>query len=138
MNDIWTVNPNRSAEVMTSKLQASFKKRVARGDKYPLLWAMHETFKVEFWIGGTCQFFANIFQVISPYTLRYLIQFAEDAYVAQHTGAPVPNIGKGIGLVFGITFMQMCQSLGTNHFIYRVRIPGAFFLLFECYKRSSS
>lgn len=109
---------------MTTKLQASFKKRVARGDKYPLLWAMHETFKVEFWIGGICQFFANIFQVISPFTLRYLIQFAEDAYIAQRTGQPAPNIGKGLGLVFGITFMQMCQSLGTNHFIYRGMMVG--------------
>ena len=109
---------------MTAQLQASFKKRVARGDKYPLLWAMHETFKVEFWIGGICQFFANIFQVISPFTLRYLIQFAEDAYIAQRTGQPAPNIGKGLGLVFGITFMQMCQSLGTNHFIYRGMMVG--------------
>ena len=109
---------------MTSKLQASFKKRVARGDKYPLLWALHETFHVEFWIGGTCQFFSNIFQVLSPFTLRYLIQFAEDAYIAQRLGRPVPHIGNGIGLVFGITAMQMLQSLGTNHFIYRGMMVG--------------
>lgn len=123
-NDIWTVNPNRTAEVMTLKLQASFKKRVARGDKYPLLFAIHETFKVEFWIGGTCQFFSNIIQVISPFTLRYLIQFATDAYVAQHSGQPAPALGKGLGLVFGITLMQMIQSLGTNHFIYRGMMVG--------------
>lgn len=109
---------------MTLKLQASFKMRVARGDKYPLLFALHETFKMEFWIGGTCQFFSNIFQVLSPYTLRYLIQFADDAYVAQKEGTPVPHIGNGIGLVIGITFMQMCQSLGTNHFIYRGMMVG--------------
>jgi ABC-type multidrug transport system fused ATPase/permease subunit len=109
---------------MTAKLQASFKKRVARGDKYPLLWALHETFMIEFWIGGTCQFFSNIFQVISPFTLRYLIQFAENAYIAQREGTPAPDIGKGIGLVFGITFMQMCQSLGTNQFIYRGMMVG--------------
>ncbi|KAF4626249.1 hypothetical protein G7Y89_g11911 [Cudoniella acicularis] len=123
-NDIWTVNPDRTAEKMTKKLQASFKKRVARGDKYPLLWALHETFKAEFWLGGTCQFFANLFQVISPYTLRYLIQFATDAYVAQQSGQPAPHIGTGLGLVFGITFMQMCQSLGTNQFIYRGMMVG--------------
>jgi len=55
-NDIYTVNPNRSTERMTSKLKESFKKRVARGDKYPLFMAMHETFKFEFWLGGACQF----------------------------------------------------------------------------------
>jgi len=123
-NDIWTVNPDRTAEVMTLRLQASFKKRVARGDKYPLLFAMHETFKIEFWIGGVCQFFSNILQVISPFTLRYLIQFATDAYTAQQSGQPAPAIGKGLGLVFGITLMQMLQSLGTNHFIYRGMMVG--------------
>lgn len=123
-NDIYLVNPNRSADVLTEKLQTSFNKRVARGDKYPLLWAMHETFKFEFWIGGTCQFFSNILQVISPFTLRYLIQFAEDAYIAQQKHQPAPHIGTGLGLVFGITFMQMCQSLGTNHFIYRGMLVG--------------
>lgn len=98
--------------------------RLSRGDKYPLLGAMHETFKIEFWIGGICQFFANVFQVISPFTLRYLIQFATDAYIAKSEGLPAPHIGKGLGLVFGVTFMQMCQSLGTNHFIYRGMMVG--------------
>jgi ATP-binding cassette subfamily C (CFTR/MRP) protein 1 len=109
---------------MTDKLQASFKKRMERGDKYPLIWALHETFKFEFWIGGSCQFFANLLQVVSPYTLRYLIQFATDAYVAQRSGQPAPHIGRGIGLVIGITIMQMLQSLGTNHFIYRGMMVG--------------
>ena len=109
---------------MTEKLKASFKMRLERGDQYPLLFAMHETFKFEFWIGGTCQFFSNIFQVISPFTLRYLIQFATDAYTAQIEHTPAPHIGKGLGLVFGITIMQMCQSLGTNHFIYRGMMVG--------------
>ncbi|CAG8981562.1 hypothetical protein HYALB_00013680 [Hymenoscyphus albidus] len=122
--DIWTVNPHRTTELMTEKLQASFKKRVARGDKYPLVMALHETFKKEFWIGGSCQLVANIFQVISPFTLRYLIQFALDAYIAQRAEQPAPHIGKGLGLVFGITFMQMIQSLGTNHFIYRGMMVG--------------
>lgn len=110
LNDIWTINPDRSADVMSTKLKASFNKRVARGDEHPLLWALHETFKTEFYIGGVCQFLSNMLQVLSPYTLRYLITFANTAYDAQRSGRPVPNIGKGIGLVIGITFMQMCQS----------------------------
>ena len=124
LNDIWLVNPNRSAEVLSSKLNTSFQKRVARGDKYPLLFAMHETFKVEFWIGGMCNLFASIFQVMSPFTLRYLIAFATQAYYAQNGASKGPNIGKGLGLVFGITLMQVLQSLGTNHFIYRGMMVG--------------
>ena len=58
-----------------------------------MLWAMHETFKVEFWIGGFCQLFASIFQVMSPFTLKYLIAFATDAYYAKVDHGPAPVIG---------------------------------------------
>ncbi|GKT84693.1 ABC transporter family protein [Colletotrichum tofieldiae] len=123
-NDIWTVNPDRAADVMTDKLKASFKKRVDRGDKYPLLWALHETYLFEFWLGGMLQLISTVFQVMSPFTLRYLIQFANDAYDASQQGSPPPAIGRGIGLVLGVTFMQIFQSLGTNHFIYRGMMIG--------------
>jgi ATP-binding cassette, subfamily C (CFTR/MRP), member 1 len=109
---------------MTSKLKASFEKRVANGDKYPLLWAIHETFFFEFWLGGFSQLVASIFQVISPFTLRFLIQFAEDAYEAAQKGEPTPHIGTGVGLTIGVTLMQICQSLGTSQFIFRGMMIG--------------
>ena len=88
---------------------------------------MYETFKREFWIGGICQFFASIFQVMSPYTLRYLIAFATEAYLSHRD--PIhhrpPPIGRGIGLAFAVTAMQIVQSLGTNHSIYRSMVVGA-------------
>ncbi|KAI9834847.1 MAG: hypothetical protein M1819_002755 [Sarea resinae] len=124
LNDIWLVNPDRSAEVMSTKLKASFYDRVARGDKRPLIGAMYDTYKVEFWIGGISQLLSNILQVMSPFTLRYLISFATEAYIAQKEHRPAPGIGRGLGLVFGITAMQVLQSLGTNHFLYRGMMVG--------------
>ena len=105
-------------------MRESFHRRVANGDKYPLLWAMHETFLWEFWLGGACQLLATLLQVFSPFALRYLIQFATDAYLANLRGTPPPEIGAGLGLVFGITAMQVLQSLGINHFIYRGMLIG--------------
>ena len=126
LNDIWLVNPDRAQDVLADRFRASFEKRAARRDKYPLIWALHETFKKEFWFGGICNLSSSVLQVISPFTLRYLIQFATDAYIAQQRpGVPAPHIGKGIGLVVAITIMQILQSLGTNHFIYRGQIVGA-------------
>ncbi|KAI4106587.1 MAG: hypothetical protein L6R37_002088 [Teloschistes peruensis] len=125
LNDIWLVNPDREAGLLAKKLGSSFKRRAARGDRLPLLWAMHETFHTEFWIGGFCQLFASIFQVMSPFTLRYLISFANNAYDAQQANRPPPHIANGIGLVLGVTIMQILQSLGTNHFIYRGQMVGA-------------
>ena len=125
LNDIWLVNPNRAAPVLSAKLQASFQKRLARGDKYPLLWSMYETFKFEFWLGGMCQLLSSVLQVMAPFTLRYLISFASSAYIAQAEHTPSPHIANGIGLVIGISLMQMFQSMGTNHFIYRGQMLGA-------------
>jgi ATP-binding cassette subfamily C (CFTR/MRP) protein 1 len=105
-------------------MKESFQRRVANGDKYPLLWAMHETFFKEFWLGGLFQLSSSILQVMSPFTLRYLIQFSTDAYIASSQGLPAPHIGAGIGLVLGVTAMQILQSLGTNHFIYRGMLIG--------------
>ncbi|KAL2016707.1 hypothetical protein VTK56DRAFT_3170 [Thermocarpiscus australiensis] len=123
-NDIYSINPDRSVDPLTDKMRQSFKRRVANGDKYPLLWAMHETFFWEFWLGGFCSLISVIMQVMSPFTLRYLIQFATDAYIAAARGLAPPQIGTGIGLVLGVTAMQILQSLGTNHFIYRGMLVG--------------
>ncbi|KAI1180948.1 P-loop containing nucleoside triphosphate hydrolase protein [Nemania sp. FL0916] len=122
--DLWKVNPKRSADVMAVKCSESFERRVKNGDKYPLLWAIHETFFWEFWAGGLCQLMASIFQVLSPFVLRFLIAFAQEAWNNKQTGQPPPPIGRGIGLVLGVTFMQIFQSLGTNHFIFRGMMIG--------------
>lgn len=124
LNDIWLVNPKRQADVLSDKLRASFKSRAARGDKYPLLWAVHETFHMEFWIGGLCSLSSSILMVLSPFTLRYLISFSTQAYYAQKAHSSGPVIGHGVGLVIGITLMQMTQSLGTNHYLYRGQMVG--------------
>ena len=102
----------------------SFERRLANGDKYPLLWAMHETYFREFWIGGSCHLVSSLLQVTAPFILRFLIQFATDAYIANERGLAPPHLGAGLGLVFGITIMQILQSLCTNHFIYRGMLVG--------------
>lgn len=124
INDIWLVNPERKVEPVAEKLSASFRKRTSRGDRYPLLWALHETFKFEFWVGGALALFATCVQVVSPFTLRFLITFATDAYNAQLAGVPGPPIGNGLGLIFGITALQVLQSLATSHFMYRGMLIG--------------
>lgn len=109
---------------MVEKLQASFKKRQEQGSQRPLVMALYDTFKVEFIVGGICQLLGSLIQSIAPFVLRYLINFALRAYVAQRTNAPAPNIGEGIGLVIGITAMQFVQSMATNHFMYRGMMVG--------------
>lgn len=60
---------------------------------------MHDLFKIEFWLDGFCQLFANILAALSPYTLRYLVKFVTESYVAISSIGKGPNIGKGVGQV---------------------------------------
>lgn len=109
---------------MTIKVKESFKRRMERGDKYPLLWSIHESFFKEFWIGGMSALIATILQTLAPFVLRYLIQFATEAWVAERLDRPAPSIGRGIGITIAVTLMQIIQSLGINHMIYRGMMVG--------------
>lgn len=86
--------------------------------------ALYDSFLFEFWLGGFCALIASLLQVIAPFTLRYLIRFATDAYYAHIEKKPAPHIGNGIGLAVGITLMQVVGSLCIGHFIYRGMMLG--------------
>ncbi|TQV91051.1 ABC metal ion transporter [Cordyceps javanica] len=122
--DLWAVNPDRGAEILTNKVRAAFKRRIAKGSKRPLLMALYDSFTFEFWLGGFCAFISTMLQVIAPFTLRYLIRFATDAYYAHVQHADPPHIGQGVGLAVGITMMQVVGSLCIGHFIYRGMMLG--------------
>lgn len=124
LSDLPTINPVRAVSPTTDKMKESFERRLKNGDKYPLFWALHETYFREFWIGGACALGSTCLQVTSPFVLRFLIQFATDAYIANLRNLPPPHLGAGLGLVFGVTIMQILQSLSTNHFIYRGMLVG--------------
>lgn len=125
LEDIWSVNPNRSVDVMKHKLLTSLEVRRGRKGKFsPLAMALYDTFKKEVIIGGICQFIAAMTQVLSPFVLKYIIAFAGEAYAAQHGDGPAPPIGRGVGLVLGVAAMQSILSACTNHFIYRGMMVG--------------
>ncbi|KAI0192755.1 P-loop containing nucleoside triphosphate hydrolase protein [Xylaria flabelliformis] len=122
--DIWNVNPDRGAEPLTQKLKEAFQRRRNTRSKRPLLDALHDTFKFEIWAGGIFCFIYSTFQVLTPFVLRYLIQFAVDAYNAKLLHQAAPPIAHGIGLVIGVTAMVSIQSLANNHFHYQSLILG--------------
>ena len=124
-NDLYLVNPERAVRKLSAKFEASLDKRICQGDRYPLFWALHETFKFEFWLGGSCQLVTSMLQVLTPFTLRYLIAFATQAYVSKIRGSAGPPIIKGVGIVVGITLMQMLSSLCASHAAYRGQMVGA-------------
>ncbi|CAG7989790.1 unnamed protein product [Penicillium salamii] len=124
LQDIWTVNPDRTVELLSGRLDAALQKRTESGSSRPLVWALYDTFRFEFILGGICQLFSSLLMVFAPYLTRYLIAFATEAYVAEKAGHAAPHIGHGMGFVVGITCMQAIQSLCTNQFLYRGQMVG--------------
>lgn len=124
LQDIWTVNPDRTVEVLSRRLDAALEKRTEKGKNHPLVWALYDTFRFEFILGGICQLFSSLFMVFAPYLTRYLIAFATEAYIAKQAGHAAPDIGHGMGFVVGITLMQASQSVCTNQFLYRGQMVG--------------
>ena len=57
--------------------------------------------------------------------MKALISYANQAYEANLTGAPGPDIGRGIGLAVGLAGMQTVQSICQHHFFYRSMMIGA-------------
>ncbi|KAF2970803.1 hypothetical protein GQX73_g2838 [Xylaria multiplex] len=122
--DIWTVNPNRAVDPLTQKVKEAFQRRIETGEKRPLLGALIETLRFEFWVSGVYAFIYSTLQILAPFVLRYLIQFATDAYTAKSQGQAAPPIGHGIGLVIGVTLLQIIQSVAASHFTYTGMMLG--------------
>ena len=124
LNDIWLVNPDRSAPVLAAKLKESFHRHHKNGKNRPLARAIAETFKKDLLIGAAGALMGNMFMVFMPFVVKYLIAFAGRAYIAQHVGGPSPHIGEGVGLVVAITVMQIISSICNNQFMYRGMVVG--------------
>ncbi|KAL9114651.1 MAG: hypothetical protein Q9227_001329 [Pyrenula ochraceoflavens] len=113
------VSREYKAEEHAAALSAAFRRRSLNGDRYPLLWAMHDVFKFEFWLQGFATFCANNFQIGSPLVLRYLLQFLSRPAAAD------TNYIEGILLCFAMFLTQCLMSLGIYHWMYLGEVLGA-------------
>ncbi|KAK8098094.1 uncharacterized protein PG998_013580 [Apiospora kogelbergensis] len=124
-SDIPLISPDRSVDTrLATKVQSEFEKNIQRGDKFPLWWALYNVHKFEFWLGGACRGLADVLLVTTPYTLRYLIQFAIDSYGARQQGLSGPPISHGIAFLVGISTMLFMQTLAHNQFMYLLGVIG--------------
>ncbi|RAL16060.1 ATP-binding cassette transporter YOR1 [Aspergillus homomorphus CBS 101889] len=122
--DVWSVNPDRKVDLLTARFDIALKRRTEKGSKKALIWALFDTFRTEFIIGGICQVVSMILSVVTPYLVRNLTSYAMDAYAAHHGNHPSPNLGRGLGFAFGIPVMQAVQTLCLSQAFYRGMICG--------------
>lgn len=126
INDIWTVSSDREVRKLSNTLSRCLSEQREGGSKRPLAMALFKTFKKEIVLGGVLQLISACVQVLLPFAMKYLIAFAGRAYEANAHSSPGVHvdIGRGIGLVFGITGMQILQSFCAHHFIYYGMMVG--------------
>ncbi|PLB54684.1 putative ABC multidrug transporter [Aspergillus steynii IBT 23096] len=124
LQDIWAVNPDRSVDFVSKELGASLERRLKRGDKKPLVGAIYETFKREFWIGAICQILGTVIIVLSPLVIRHLISFAMEAYDSRNGTQPSPHVSWGIGYALAIFFMQVIRALCMSQSFYKGDVLG--------------
>jgi hypothetical protein len=123
--DIWRVPEARGAAALHEKLEKAFKQRVDSAQRFPLAWALYDTFRSDFWLGGVCQLLTALTQVMAPFMLRYLITYAKNAYNADlNHQVAAPPVAEGMGYVIGISAMQVIQSFALSHFYYRGMVMG--------------
>ncbi|PPQ68225.1 hypothetical protein CVT26_005758 [Gymnopilus dilepis] len=92
--------------------------------KASLTWAINDSVKWWFWSAGLLKVVGDTAQVTSPLVVKAIIKFATQSYTGHILGEPVPAIGVGIGLTFGLLAMQIIASLCTHHFFYRSTSTG--------------
>ncbi|KAF5715733.1 ABC transporter [Fusarium globosum] len=123
-NDIWTVSDARLMDTLQPSLDAAFRKRVLAHNRLPLLWALYEVFKFDFWLGAVSQFVVSTLQVMTPFTLRFLIEWVQHAYPDGHDTRGSKPVAVGIGYVIGIAILQMLQTFASSQFYYRGMLLG--------------
>ncbi|KAF4994488.1 hypothetical protein FGRMN_5758 [Fusarium graminum] len=123
-NDIWTVSDARLMDTLQPTLHAAFRRRVLSQKRLPLLWALYEVFKFDFWLGALSQFVVSTLQVMTPFTLRFLIQWVQGAYPDGYNTHSSTSVSAGIGYVLGIAALQMLQTFASSQFYYRGMLLG--------------
>lgn len=118
-NDIWTVTDARLMDTLQPSLHAAFRKRVLARNRLPLLWALYEVFKFGFWLGAVSQFVVSTPQVMTPFTLRFLIEWVQHVYPDGHDTRGSTPVAAGIGYVLGIAVLQMLQTFASSQFYYQ-------------------
>ena len=105
-------------------VQDAFRRNSKSGNQSALFSALYSVFKRDFLIGGVCRGLADILLVLTPYTLRYLIKFAEQSYVAGREGTKGPPVWHGIAYLAAVVIMLSIQTLAHNYYWYLLGVIG--------------
>ena len=105
-------------------VQEAFQRDCKSGNKSALASALFSVFRRDFMIGGVCRGLADVLLVLTPYTLRYVIKFAENSYVAGRERTKGPSVWHGIAYLAAVIIMLSVQTLAHNYYWYLLGVIG--------------
>ncbi|ORY35691.1 P-loop containing nucleoside triphosphate hydrolase protein [Naematelia encephala] len=143
--DLWKMDDNRSAAVVSVKLAANIEKRLAQarakrerlasksksndeklssqktpaGNGLAIAWALSDTFGWYFWMGSVLKIIGDASSATSPLVIRALINWSTQYEAAMRTGTDYPSMGRGVGLAIALLCMLLISSMMNHHFFVR-------------------
>ncbi|EGN99138.1 hypothetical protein SERLA73DRAFT_168655 [Serpula lacrymans var. lacrymans S7.3] len=117
-SDLYKIYESREVKLENKWREVDGKKEAS------LAWALNNTLGRNFWLGGIFKVFADTTQLMGPIIIRHIITFSEDRAAACESGAPLPNIGQGIGLAIGSFLILVTTSVCTHQFFWRSMTTG--------------
>lgn len=115
MNDMYALTPEYETKVVHERLKSNWeKRRTEEGSRWPLLWALFDSFGRPFYFAGVLKFIGDTVAMMSPYFLQLLIRNMEanvrDNFLKPETQA------YGYFYCFLIFLMQVINTMAVNHY----------------------
>ncbi|KAH8429798.1 ATP-binding cassette transporter yor1 [Aspergillus melleus] len=114
-DDTGTLNRKRAVALHKNTVLETFQQNLAARRRFPLLCALHDAFKAQFWVGGLAMLFANILQIMAPWLLRYLLVSLSD-------GSSNSTSLTYVAILFTT---QMGMSFALVHYHYLGQVVGS-------------
>lgn len=114
----WTFGMGPEKGKTTGEKEKDWRERTGRKEP-DLAWALSDVFGMYFWSAGLIKVFGDTAQIMTSLVVKAIITFSTEYSVAKSTGAPLPNIGRGIGMCIGLFLLLVTASLCVNHFFLR-------------------
>ncbi|KAG8946658.1 hypothetical protein FRC04_011552 [Tulasnella sp. 424] len=122
-----------------------------------LVWALNDVLGISFWAGGAhlrpmrqfrlliapellglFKVVGDVSQLMVPIISKSLINFGKERAAAKAAGQEPPNIGRGIGMAFGVGLLTIVYSVTAHQWLWRSMSAGVLArcaLISSLYKR---
>ncbi|KAF7327458.1 ABC protein [Mycena kentingensis (nom. inval.)] len=99
--------------------------REANGRKdASLALALNDVFGHMFWSAGVFKVLGDTSQLIGPIVVKAIINFAKERAAAREDGRPLPDVGKGVGMAFGLVGVVVTASIFQHQYFTQAITTG--------------